>query len=324
MSQLLYRVIDKSKHIPVDEWDTEENPIPEENRIVKSIKGEIIMPLHELFGNGLAEDVEEAQQLDYFAMVSKRSYNLDTTRNHICRYLNYFENFYDFDHELLMIMYRIKIVIDYQANYTVDNFIDDVNKYIIRNSNLSRKVEHFVNDNYTMKLSTNNNRTPNLQFNDKHAKILYEISLFMNMYIPLATHFMYVHFIKLKMDVQNIMLRLFDLCVSKYEQERGVYIYEKLYEMATSVINKSISVDKQLWQKNLIRQNNPTTHIRDTILEIVLQIIAKYVYNKSIINFAYFSARRSLKYRITEVAYELHFCKLSASKRDSDQNSEFD
>lgn len=298
MSQLLYRVIDKSKHIPVDEWDTEENPIPEEDRVVKSIKGELILPLHELFGNSLTEDNEEARQLDYFAMASKRSYNLDTTRNHICRYLNYFEKFYDFDHELLMIMYRIKIIMDYQPTYSIDNFIDDVNKYIIRNSNLSRKIEHFVNDNYRMKLSTNNNRTPNLQFNDKHAKILYEISLLMNMYIPLATHFMYVHFIKLKTDVQAIMLKLFDLCMSKYEQERGIYIYEKLYEMATSVINKSIGIDKQLWQKNLIRQNNPTTHIRDTILEIVFQIMPKYVYDKNIINFQYFSSRRSLKYRI--------------------------
>ena len=324
MSQLLYLVIDRTKHVPVDEWDTDQNPIPDELRIVKSIKGEIIMPLHELFGNSQAQDNEEARQIDYFAMASKRSYNLDMTRNHICRYLNYFEHFYDFDRELLVIMYRIKLMIDYQAAYSVDNFIDDVNRYIIRNSNLGRKIEHFVSDNYMIKLSSNNNRTPNLQFNDKHAKVLYEISLLMNMYIPLATHFMYVHFIKLKADIQGIMLRLFDLCVAKYEQERGIYIYEKLYEMATSVINKSISVDKQLWQKNLIRQNNPTTHIRDTIIEIVLQIIAKYVYNKSIINFAYYSARRSLKYRITEVAYELHFCKLSASKRDSDQNSEFD
>ena len=285
MAKQLYRIVDKTKFIPVDEWDTESQPIPEEDRIVKSIKGELILPLHELFGNTLAEDNEEAHQLDYFAMAPKRAYNLDMTRNHICKYLNYFEKFYDMDHELLMIMYRIKIIIDYEPTYTLDSFIDDVNKYIIRNSNLSRKVEHFVRDNYQMKLSSNNNKTPNLQFNNKHAKILYEISLFMNIYIPLAAHFMYVHFIKLKEDVHGVMLRLFDLCVAKYEQERGVYIYEKLYEMAMSIINKSISIDKQLWQKNLIRQNNPTTHIRDTIFEIVLQIIPKYVYDKNILNF---------------------------------------
>ena len=34
---------------PVDEWDTEENPIPEQDRIFKNIRGEIILPISEYF-----------------------------------------------------------------------------------------------------------------------------------------------------------------------------------------------------------------------------------------------------------------------------------
>ena len=188
MAQNLYRLVDKSNHIPVDEWDTPEYPIPEEDRIFKNIHGEIILPIHELFGDPNSSNAEEAQQLDYFAMNSKKSYNSDETRNHICRYLNYFEKYYDFDKELLMILYEIKISIDYIHSYSVQNFMDDVNRYIIRNFNLTRKIRHFVDDNYMMKLSSNNNKTPNLQFNNSHAKVLYEISLLTNIYIPLATH----------------------------------------------------------------------------------------------------------------------------------------
>ena len=84
-------------HIPVDQWDTESHPIDEKDRIFRNIHGEIILPIAEFF----CENDEEKKSLDYFVMSVKRSYNSDETRAHICRYLNYFEKFYDKEHELL-------------------------------------------------------------------------------------------------------------------------------------------------------------------------------------------------------------------------------
>ena len=55
--------------------------------------------------------------------------------------------------------------------------MNDINRYIIRNNRLYMLIRRFVEDNYNMHLSSNNNKTPNLQFEDRHAKILYEISL---------------------------------------------------------------------------------------------------------------------------------------------------
>jgi len=324
MARTLYQLVKKEPFIPVDQWDTPEYPIDEADRIFKNIRGEIILPLHELFGDPNAPDNQQAKQLDYFAMNTKRSYNSEETREHVCRYLNYFEKYYDHDRELLMIIYKIKIAIDYIPSYSIDNFMDDVNRFIIRNKNITSKIKRFVDDNYTMKLSSNNGRTPNLQFNNNHAKVLYEISLLTNIYIPLATHFMYIHYIKSSAEIQKFMLRLFDLCVSKFEDERDIYIYEKLYETATSVVNKSVGTDKVLWQKNLIRGNNPTTHIKDSINDIILQILPKYNFEKNIISFNYYSNRQCLRFKITDIAYEYQFSKLSASKRDSDNNSEYD
>ena len=205
------KIVDKENHIPVDEWDTEANPITDQDRIFRNIRGEIILPIAEFFYNG---DPEKSS-LNYFAMNTKRSYNSDETREHICRYLNYFEKFYDSDKELLMILYRIKLNIDYMRSYEIGHFMDDVNRYIIRNSQLTYKVRHFVDDNYLMKLSSNNNKTPNLQFNNDHAKVLYEISLLMNMYIPLATHYMYIHGIKFS---DEIILKM----INNYTKEAGV------------------------------------------------------------------------------------------------------
>ena len=290
----MYHLIHRENFIPVDKWDTPEYPIDEADRIFKNVRGEIILPIHELFSGG-SEIIENAQQLDFFAMNSKRSYNSDVTRNHICRYLNYFEKFYDRNQELLLVIYKIKFCIDFLPNYSVEAFMDDINRYIIRNRELTRMITLFVEQNYTMKLSSNNNKTPNLQFNNYHAKILYEISFLTNIYIPLATHYMYVHYIKKREDIHRFMLQLFDLCMLKYEEECGVHIYEKLYETATSVVNKSVGVDKTLWRKNIIRGNNPTTHIRESLNDIILQILPKYDFARNIINFNYLTIRSILR-----------------------------
>lgn len=314
------RIIDKSDHIPVDVWDTEQCPILEQDRIFRNIRGEIILPIAEFFCAG----DEDKKSLNYFAMNKKRSYNSDETRDHICRYLNYFEKYYDHDKELLMIMYRLKLNIDYFQSYNQISFFDDINRYIIRNNSLTYKIRHFVDDNYLMKLSSNNNKTPNLQFNNDHAKVLYEISLIMNMYIPLATHYMYIHSINVSNEIQDFMLDLFDMCMVKYEEERGIYIYDKLYETAVSVVNKSKNPDKPLWEKNQIRGNNTTTHTKDSVVDVIMNILPKYRYNDSIINFNYYSNRRYLGFKITDIKYEYSFHRLSSSKRDADQNSEYD
>ena len=287
-------------HIPVDQWDTESHPIDEKDRIFRNIHGEIILPIAEFF----CENDEEKKSLDYFVMSVKRSYNSDETRAHICRYLNYFEKFYDHDKELLMYMYKIKITIDFMQSYSKEAFLDDVNRYIIQNYSLTRKIWMFVNDNYLMSLSSNNNKTPNLQFENKHAKILYEISLLMNIYIPLAAHFMYINGIRQSADIQRFMLELFDLCNTKFKRERNVDIYNKIYETALSVVNKSKNPDKPLWEKNLIRGRNTTTHAKDSVNDVILQIMPKYSFDRNVINFNYYSNRQALKYGLTDIAYE--------------------
>jgi len=314
-------IVDRNAIPPVDEWGIDPKyPIAPEDIIFKNIKGDIILPIAEFFGN----TDEESQQINYFAMSPKRSYNSDKTRDHICQYLNHFEKYYDHDRELLMYMYRIKYLIDYNKKYSRENFMDDVNIYIIRNPSLTRKIKHFVSDNYQMNLSNNGGRTPNLQFNNNHAKILYEVSLMMNIYIPMATHYMYMNFIKKSEDVIDFMRTLYDMCVTKYVEEENIDVHQKIYETALSVVNKSRNPNKTLWDKNRIRGNNATTHTHDSVDDIILQIMPKYVYNSNIVNFNYFSNRRSISYKITDIEYEYTLNRLSSSERDADQNSEFD
>lgn len=314
-------LVDRSNHISVDDYGTDACPMDKQDELFKNVKGDLILPISEFFNKDTDISNEERQQINYFAMTSKRGYNSDQIREHICQYMNYFEKFYDTDKELLMHIYNIKFTIDYIKSYDEDAFMDDINKYIIRNRNLAYKISHFVADNYNMRLSSNNGKTPNLQFCNYHAKLLYEISLLMNMYIPLASHYCFIRRVK---DIPLFMLKLFDMCIIRYEEEQHIYLYDKIYETTLNVTNKSKNADKPLWLKNNIRGRNPTLHTSESVEDIILNIMPKYTYTKNIINFNYYASRRGLSFKITDIGYELQFVRLSSSKRDEDQNSEFD
>ena len=109
-------------------WALVDNWVPmKEDIIFKSMDKAIILPVSKYYG------FEESTDLDYFMIAAKRSYNKPKLRNHITHYLNYFETFYDTEHELVAIMYQIKYIMDYHKEYTKSNFIDDLRKYIIYN-----------------------------------------------------------------------------------------------------------------------------------------------------------------------------------------------
>ena len=304
----------------IDEYDTPENPVDPKYNIFRNVVDDIILPISEFF----CDNHENSQTLNYFVMKRKRAYNSDEMRNHICRYLNYFERFYDTDKQLLQVLYKIKFSMDYFKEYKRGAFMQDINKYIICNKLLVSRVRNFVHDNYKMALSSNNNKTPNLQFDNKHAKILYEMSLIMNMYIVPSVHYMYIHGIRQREDIEGFMLELFSYLNDMYMRTQGVDMYSKLYETSLSVANKSKNPDKILWEKNLIRGNNITTHTKHAVIDCILQIIPKYNYLNNVINFNYASNRQTLRYNILDIAYEFPFHRMSSSKRDMDQNSELD
>ena len=116
---------------PVDQWV----PAPEDE-IVKTTKNSVNIPFTKMF------NIQD-EEFDNFIVSTKRCYNGKDMRYHIPQYLNYFEKFYDIDHELLMIYYNIKFMIDYQAEYDLDMFKFDITRYIFK-STLALKAEIMV------------------------------------------------------------------------------------------------------------------------------------------------------------------------------------
>lgn len=297
--------------IPVDDW------VPEEqDKIFRTCKGALVLPVSKYFGT-------ENDSFDKFILSTKRCYNGEKMLYHLPLYMNYFEKFYDPDSELLVTLFRFKYLIDYRRDYSKEMFIYDLRRYIMSDT-LMIKAHMMNEDNYCLHLDLKkykNDKNPSLQYSDRHAKILMWISLVINMMIPLLTHFAYMNKIS---NVNEFLLEVFDMILKYADNTMGVDIYSKLYETAFSNISKNAKDNSLLWDVQDIRGENVTTHSLSSVNNIILNIIPKYVYNMNIVFLNYSSIRKSTGYQITEISYEYNFVQLSSSKRDQDQNSEWD
>lgn len=324
--------------VPIDLWV----PRPED-KIFSHIRGAIIAPVHKVFN--MPDDGEANNMIDYFYVQAKRCYNSDTKvkfnmngeetvsigfRDHCTNYMNYFEKYYDKDLQLLGLYANIKYMIDCNTDvYTLESFLHDLWKYFIDPSasqtaaTLNYLLDKMNMEQYNLQLNYKNNKSPVLEYNDYHAKLLLKISVMQNMMIPLITHFI----TKKKIDPSNIkmvLLKAFDMLFQIVNRMYDVDLYSKIFETTISNVTKNATNNSILWDMQLIRARNSTTHSIESVESIVMQIIPKYTYDKNIIHFNYNAINRDIKFRVTDIAYEYQFVVLSSSKRDEDNNSECD
>jgi len=317
-----------TNNIPnVDEW------VPEpEDIIFSNSKNIIIAPIAEFFHQDINDP--DIQKLNYFIVKTKKSYNSDDLRNHNNHYLNYFEKFYDPEKELFTNMANIKFLIDAYAGrpqldaegkpqqvYTLQNFMFDLHKYILQPS-IYQKVIAMTERNYSLNLYYKSMNNPQLQYTDEHAKALQEASILMNICIPLICHFAYTCMIS---DIDEYLLGVYDSILYAPIFEGKVVIFSKLFETAISNVEKNRKNNEIIWNKQDIRGLDPTIHAENSVRNIILNIMPKYTFDKSMISLNYTSIQKNNKFQITDIAYEYTFIPLSSSKRDGEDNaSDFD
>ena len=271
--------------IPVDEW----NPTDPQDVLFEPCRGSLKLPITKMFK---IDDPTKAN-LDLFILSPKRCYNGDIMRDHASRYLNYFEKFYDQDHELIWMMAKIKCNIDTIPSYTKEQFKRDIEQMILSDS-ICMKAVLMNDDNYQLKLDDKkykNEKNPSLIYSDRHAKIIFWMSLLMNMVIPLATHFMYIKKIT---NADEFLLWIFNSIISMTD----VDIYNKFYETSSSNVNRSCKKHERLWARQDIRGIDPVTHSLESVQNIILNIMPKYSYDKNIISFNYTSINKNVYYKV--------------------------
>lgn len=311
----------------IDEWVP--NP---EDIIFTNSKNIIIAPIAEFFHQDTTNP--EMQKLNYFIVKTKKSYNSEDLRNHNNHYLNYFEKFYDPEKELFTNMANIKFMIDAYAGrppvdnegnpqqvYTLQNFMFDLQKYILQPS-IYQKVIDMTERNYSLSLSYKSMNNPQLQYTDDHAKALSEASMIMNICIPLICHFAYTCMIT---DIDEYLLTIYDNILYAPIFQGKVNIYSKLFETAISNVEKNKKNNEVIYSKQDIRGISPNIHAENSVKNIILNIMPKYTFDKSMISLNYTSIQKNNRFQITDIAYEYTFIPLSSSKRDGEDNaSDFD
>lgn len=298
--------------VPVDKWE----PAPED-RIFKAGKGWVSYPVRSVYGYDMNDPTKES--LDYFIITSKRCYNNDFMRDHMDKYINYFEKYYDKDHELLHMTAKIKCSIDLIPSYSLEQFRYDVDRLILSESILVKAFQ-MNDDNYLLHLDDKKykyDKNNALIYTDKHAKLLIWMSLLMNFVIPLAVHMIYVKNIT---NVNDFLMWMYEPILNL----TGVDIVNKLYETSSSNINRSAKKNEILWAKQDIRGKDSVTQSIESDQTIILNIMPKYNYESSIISFNYTSIKRNIAFQVESIRYEYDYIPLSSSIRDSDNNSVFD
>ena len=280
--------------IPVDKWEIKDP----RDMLFSPGKGAVYLPVTNIMGITNPDQ----SNLNVFVLSTKRCYNGDIMREHITRYLNYFEKFYDPDHELISVVSYIKYKIDLIPSYTKEQLRYDIEKYILSDS-ICMKAVLMNEDNYTLDLDSKkykNEKNPSLIYSDKHAKIILWMSLLMNMVIPLATHFIYI---KKLPNANEFLLWIFDSILELTD----VDIHNKFYETSSSNVNRSTKKHERLWAKQDIRGKDPITHSLESVQNIILNIMPKYSYDKNIISFNYTSINKNIYYQVFEVVIILQF-----------------
>lgn len=274
--------------VPVDQWE----PSDPMDQIFKPCKGAVWLPVTQFFGiNDPTKD-----NLNLFVLSTKRCYNGDIMREHISKYLNYFEKYYDQDLELAMAVSKIKCNIDLIPGYTKEQFKYDIERLILSDS-ICMKAVLMNNDNYALHLDEKkykNEKNPSLIYSDRHAKIILWMSLLMNMVIPLATHFIYINKIP---NANEFLLWIFNSILNLTD----VDIYNKFYETSSSNVNRSSKKHERLWNRQDIRGKDPVTHSLESVQNIILNIMPKYSYEKNIISFNYTSINKNIYFQITGI-----------------------
>ncbi|MDD3121983.1 MAG: hypothetical protein PHC62_00540 [Candidatus Izemoplasmatales bacterium] len=293
---------------PVDDWEP-----PTEDTIFRTTKNTLNVEFSKMF------NIQD-KDFDNFILSTKRCYNGKDMRVHIPLYLNYFEKFYDTDKELLMVLFNIKFMIDFEPDYNHEVFRYDLTRYIFH-SRLALLALVMIEDNYDLTLDQTkykNDKNQSLVYKDKHAKTMLWMSMLMNMCIPLATHFIYVKGID---DANEFLMTVFDIILNL---DPTINIYNKLYQTSNTNIHKNSKINEALWSFQEIRGKNVTTHSIESVSNIILNIMPKYTFKKNIISFNYASIKQHNYYQVSGIAYEYDYIPLSSAERDADHVSGFD
>lgn len=261
---------------------------------------------------------EKQIDLDCFCLKPKKCYHLDKyngVKLHICRYLNYFEKYYDTEKELLVLYARMKAFMDIAdvSQYSEEAFLFDLQRYILSDS-IKQKVYAMGNDCFELQLKTYPSQNMALCYEEPHVRFLMEITVFSNMMIPLIMHYVYRRKI---IDVDGFTSMCFQLILDTRPE---IDIHAKIQETVFTNVSRISKNDQILWDKNAIRGIDTIINTMYTIDNIFLNVMPKYNFNNNPINMNIATIKNDIRYKVVDVPYEYDTRSLNSSNREGEDN----
>lgn len=288
------------------------------NAIFIPDKEYIFVPVTDALGLRDKISLEDRINLDCFVLKPKKCYHLDKyngVKIHICRYMNYFELYYDLDKELLNIYAQIKYRIDTNADsYPEEVFIADLQRYILSDS-MIRKVLALENDCFELQLKSYPSQNMALCYKEEHVRFLMENTVFSNMMIPIIMHYVYKRKI---LDVDGFTAICFNLI---FDMRPDIDIHAKIQETVFTNVERLSKNDTLLWTKCAARGMNEVINAAYTIDNIILNVMPKYNFNNNPINMNIATIKNDIRYKVVEVPYEYDIRNLNSSNREGEDNA---
>lgn len=192
----------------------------------------------------------------------------------ICRYINYFEKFYDTDHELIYAYSKIKHAVKVEKLFTAENIyaFRDFLYDILFTPSMIKKIEDITMENYLDDIEGADEKYKNdekqhlesLRFTNQHVRILLSISFGMKIMSSPMYDFFTENDIKIdKYDgtIFRFYEKLFDIFNQDCDIYNKLYVYVKTKVMESNAINKIIFLQKEIQGKDIYTVINDMLNI---------------------------------------------------------------
>ena len=234
----------------------------------------------------------------------------------LCKYMDYFIEFFDDDKELPVIMIHMKNRIDStKESMTMDEFVKMIQIKFFRDTAIKQNIYRMVSENYNLDVTVDKKtgrvfNGPN-DFTNEEVQRLLSISIFMKMIIPVTSQYIATNTMYSKTELSGLITRVFVdsfYLMGTYGDADADDLMKKLYIFTKDKITKHYGANQVLWnQQCALRGLTESSHI-DTILvkHLLGNNMFKFQFDNNIISFMKSIVETQLICTINKVKYKVN------------------
>lgn len=256
-------------------------------------------------------DNKEFEKFIYFILSSNTQRTYTTKVGMVCESLNDFLNFCDktVRNEFLYNYFSLKKNLD-TIFIKEDDFINHL-VYNIYNPKLLDSIEKFIESKYDQSIYSNFIESVSEKdtksgfkipeetiFNHEHIKNLYQISLMIKLFLPIALHYATIQKYKSTSDIKILINKIAEKMFVLNSQKTNIDLYTKIYILITKIVETSEKSDSLGWSRQEIFGETKDSVIEDLLIKLLINVIPRFDFEQNIINYINYIIQVSIKHVI--------------------------